>query len=135
MKETLRLIICLVTGVAIGWWLSGSGDKRLEQTEPNPDQQGQSVISAPDAEATEEQALTEDKTSDASKLSAQEIEKLKLDIEVKKQEINELMAQYEASMDDKDKKAALKQELAVLMEQYNQMVLPLALEQMKAQTQ
>ena len=135
MKETLRLIICLVTGVAIGWWLSGSGDKRLEQTEPNPDQQGQSVISAPDAEATEEQALTEDKTSDASKLSDQEIEKLKLDIEVKKQEINELMAQYEASMDDKDKKAALKQELAVLMEQYNQMVLPLALEQMKAQTQ
>jgi len=135
MKETLRLIICLVTGVAIGWWLSGSGDKRLEQTEPNPAQQGQSVISAPAAEATEEQALTEDKTIDASKLSDQEIEKLKLDIEVKKQEINELMAQYEASMDDKDKKAALKQELAVLMEQYNQMVLPLALEQMKAQTQ
>mgnify|MGYP000141180812 CR=1 FL=1 len=135
MKETLRLIICLVTGVAIGWWLSGSGDKRLEQTESNPAQQGQSVISAPAAEATEEQALTEDKTSDASKLSDQEIEKLKLDIEVKKQEINELMAQYEASMDDKDKKAALKQELAVLMEQYNQMVLPLALEQMKAQTQ
>lgn len=129
MKENLRLVICLITGIAIGWWLSGSSasdplDKQSAGVGAQSKVEGEKA-KAPLVVPPKPEADAEKHT--ASALDEDQIARLKHDVEVKKREIHELMQQYDASLADKEKKQQLKQELAVLMEQYNQMVLPLAM--------
>ena len=128
MKENLRLIICLVTGVVIGWWLSGNANGPVSEQVSSREVQSQHIdakskaplVAAPNPQP---QAIK----TETPVIDDEQMARLKHDVEVKKREIHELMQQYDAALADKEKKQQLKQELAVLMEQYNQMVLPLAM--------
>lgn len=64
-------------------------------------------------------------------LSEQELNLLKEKSQHKQAEINSLIAQYEENINDHDKKLALQEKVKILMEEYNKLILPLALKAME----
>ena len=56
---------------------------------------------------------------------------LKVSADKKKKEIEQLMQEYDVNKSDKDKRASIKKKIDMAMTEYNKMILPIAVEQLK----